>query len=73
MRYAQEYGGQKLHLVEEYIDNMTNQTLISRKALCGRKPDKRGQWRMTINMPLGHACKNCMRVYSAMVKQGGVK
>lgn len=61
MRYAQEFGGQKLHLVEESIDNQTNQRVISNKALCGRTPSKRGQWRMTINLPLGHACKKCVK------------
>lgn len=66
MKYAQEYGGQKLHLVNEYMDNRTNQMLVSTKALCGRKPSNRGSWRMTINVPLGHSCKNCRRVFQSM-------
>lgn len=30
--------------------------------LCGRRTDR---YRMTINVPLGHACKNCRRVLAA--------
>lgn len=57
-RYAQEYGGQKLHLVKEM-----NSREVSYGALCGRKPVSRGTWRMSINVPLGYACKNCVRVF----------
>jgi len=56
VRYAQEYGGQKLHLVESYPGG-----LVSLRAICGRKPTRRGTWRMTINVPLGNACKRCLR------------
>ena len=73
MRYAQEYGGQQLHLVNEYINNRTNETLVSDRALCGRSNRKRGAWRMTINAPLGHACKNCLRVLGAMRDGGGAE
>ena len=55
LRYAQEFGGQQLHLVE------IEEGAVSFKALCGRSPKRRGIWRMTINVPLGHACKNCLR------------
>lgn len=57
LRYAQEYGGQQLHLVEAHTDGS-----VSARSLCGRKPNKRGNWRMTINCPLGHACKKCLKV-----------
>ena len=57
LRYAQEYGGQRLHLVEAHTDGE-----VSYRALCGKKPDKRGNWRMTINCPLGNACKKCLKV-----------
>ncbi len=57
LRYAQEYGGQRLHLVEEHTDGS-----VSYRSLCGRKPAKRGSWRMTINCPLGNACKKCLKV-----------
>ena len=56
-RYAQEYGGQKLHLVED-CGNGRFATL----ALCGRQPSKRGSWRMTINVPMGYACKKCVKI-----------
>lgn len=54
MKYAQIKPGQKLHLVfssEGYVSN----------PLCGIKATS---YRMTINVPLGHACKNCQRVHS---------
>lgn len=57
LRYAQEYGGQRLHLVEAHTGGR-----VSSRALCGRRPDKRGTWRMTINVPLGNACKKCLKV-----------
>ena len=57
LRYAQEYGGQKLHLVEVHTDGS-----VSREALCGRLCSKRGIWRMTINCSLGEACKKCLKV-----------
>ena len=57
LRYAQEYGGQRLHLVEAHTDGS-----VSYRSLCGREPSKRGNWRMTINCPLGNACKKCRRV-----------
>ncbi len=57
-RYAQEYGGQKLHIVSADANHKT----ISSKAICGRNCDKRGNWRMTINMPLANLCGNCYRL-----------
>ena len=56
-RYAQEYGGQKLHIVEADANTQT----LSSEAICGRNCNKRGNWRMTINMPLGNCCGNCRR------------
>ena len=62
MRYAQEKTGQKLHLVceagEEYKGQIVRKGFVS-PPLCGRKITR---WRMTINMSLGSACKNCLRV-----------
>lgn len=55
--YAQEYGGQKLHIVEKFADGC-----ISSYAICGRSNAKRGQWRMEIGLPLGKACKRCVRI-----------
>jgi hypothetical protein len=67
MRYAQIQGGQKLHLVYEPGEGVDSKSLIPAghlgTPLCGRHA---GQgYRMTINMPLANACKNCQRVYRA--------
>lgn len=64
MRYAQIEGGLKLHLVHEAGEEHRGQ--IMRKGylsapLCGTSRFK-GKYRMTINVPLAHACKNCLRV-----------
>lgn len=56
MTYAQERFGMKLHLV----DVVNGRPMLT--ALCGRTV---GSWRMTINLPLGHACRNCVRVARA--------
>lgn len=53
VRYAQEKGGQKLHIVASFADGS-----VSTEALCGKK----AQWRKTFNVPLAHCCKNCNRV-----------
>ncbi len=57
MRYAQEKIGRKLHLVDEVNDEVMAQ------ALCGRVAEN--GWRMTINVPMGMACRNCLRVSRA--------
>jgi hypothetical protein len=67
VRYAQEYGGQKLHLVREVDPAFNRGREVEMVALCGRRPSKRGDWRMTINVPLGHACKGCLRVWRSLV------
>lgn len=54
VRWAQEKGGQKLHLVPVISGDS-----VATTAFCGKRVD---QWRMTINMPLAHACKNCCRI-----------
>lgn len=64
LRYAQEAGGQQLHLVGSYSDGT-----VENRALCGRTPKRRGHWRMTINAPLGHACRRCLRVYDARTRR----
>ena len=56
-RFAQEKGGQKLHIVEADANTQT----VARRAICGRDCSKSGNWRMTINMPLGNSCGNCRR------------
>ncbi len=52
MRYAQEKRGQKLHLVH------TRDEVPELRAICGRTAQR---WRMTINLPMGMACRNCLR------------
>lgn len=52
MRYAQQKGGQQLHLVYELpTGGVTN-------PICGQRIKG---YRMTINVPLGHACKKCLK------------
>lgn len=67
MRYAQIKGGLKLHLVYEPGEGQDNQHLVKAgflsDPLCGQKFE--GNYRMTCNMPLGHACQRCQRVYWA--------
>ena len=53
MLYAQEKCGQKLHIVPVYSDETVGQPLCSRRVR---------RWRIIINMPLGHCCRNCRRV-----------
>ena len=57
-RFAQEYGGQKLHIVRANANDKT----VDSRAICGRDSSRRGSWRMTINMPLASLCKNCSRI-----------
>jgi hypothetical protein len=51
MRYLQHRSGQKLHLVFEIENGLT-------QPICGRKF---GNYRMSINVPLGNACKKCIQ------------
>lgn len=64
MTYAQISGGNKLHLAcepgEVYWGKVIRAGYIS-APLC-RTSAFRGNYRMTINVPLAHACKNCLRV-----------
>jgi hypothetical protein len=62
-------SGQKLHLAYEAGEGRDNEHLIKANRIsapiCGRGFNKDGNFRMTINVPLGNACKNCQRVYNA--------
>ena len=67
MIYAQVKGGQKLHLAYEAGEGLDDKNLVKAGCvsgpICGRSaPDG---YRMTINVPLGNACKRCLRVYAA--------
>ncbi len=57
-RYAQRKAGQKLHLAE-----MRPDTTIAARAICGIAAPQ--GWRMTINVPLGHACGRCIKLRRA--------
>lgn len=61
MKYAQIRGGLKLHLVYDYGDKGLSKTL------CGISPK---HYRMTINLPMGHACKNCQRIHKVRSGDG---
>lgn len=65
MRYAQIKSGKKLHLVYEPGEGIDDQHLIKlghlSLPLCGIK--NFDNYRMTIDVPLAHGCKNCLRVY----------
>ena len=62
-------SGQKLHLVYEAGEGKYKSHLIEANhisaPICGRGFDKDGNFRMTINVPLANACKNCLRVHIA--------
>lgn len=53
MIYAQIKSGNKLHLVFNAEDKCS-------QPICGKTTNS---YRMTINVPLGNACKNCLRIY----------
>lgn len=67
MRYAQIKSGGKLHLVYEAGEGKDPESLVPAgrlsMPLCGQ-PVANG-YRMTINLPMGQACKKCQRVYIA--------
>ena len=69
MKYIQIKGGQKLHLAYEAGEGKTKENLVEANhisaPICGRGWDENGNFRMTINVPLGNSCKNCNRVYNA--------
>lgn len=70
MIYAQIKAGNKLHLVFEAGEgrdacNIVNKGMLS-YPICGQKCEN--SYRMTINFPLGHACKRCLKVYHLMMK-----
>jgi len=67
MIYAQISSGRKLHLAcepgEEYRGEIVRKGYIS-APLC-RTPAFDGHYRMTINLPMNHSCRNCRRVAAA--------
>lgn len=73
MRYMQIKKGQKLHLTYEAGEGKDSINLIKAghisAPICGRGFDELGNFRMTINLPLANACKNCRKVHYYRVKQ----
>ena len=65
MKYAQIKAGQKLHLVYEAGEGKDAEHLVPAGSLsaplCHTRHFK-GTYRMSINLPLANACKNCTRV-----------
>lgn len=63
MIYAQIKSGRKLHLAcqagEEYRGDVIRAGYLS-NPLCGQRFD--GSYRMTINVPLGNACRKCRSI-----------
>ena len=71
MRYAQIKGGQKLHLVFEPGEGWSSDKLTPAGCVSGpicNASNFDGHYRMTINVPLANACKNCLRVYRARLQ-----
>ncbi|MDE2442006.1 MAG: hypothetical protein KGP14_13365 [Betaproteobacteria bacterium] len=72
MIYAQIKSGLKLHLAYEAgegrdASHLTPTGHVS-APLCGERSFK-GQYRMTINVPLANACKKCIRAELNQAKQ----
>lgn len=68
MIYAQIKAGQKLHLAYEAGEGKNTSSLVEAgylsQPLCGQRMPE-GGYRMNINVPLGNACKRCLRVARA--------
>ena len=75
MRYAQIEGGNRLHLVFEGGEGLDSQHLIPAGSLsaplCNTNWFK-GKYRMTINLPLRNACKNCTKAFEALSSDKGI-
>lgn len=71
MIYAQIKSGRKLHLAcqpgEEWKGEIVRANHLS-KPLCGQPMT--GNYRMSINVPLGNACKRCVRVVTRHPRTG---
>ena len=72
MRYAQLKAGKRLHLVYEAGEGVDAQHLVPAghlsPPLCHTNYFK-GEYRMSINLPLGNACKNCVKIFNKAPKQ----
>lgn len=67
MIYAQIKGGRKLHIAMQPGEADKNGRTICVGELsypiCGTPMKEASSYRMTCNLPLGHACKRCVAVY----------
>jgi len=63
VKYAQYKAGNKLHIVLEPGEETPSGNIVRKgylsNPLCGQRGDS---YRMTINVPLAHACKKCVRI-----------
>lgn len=64
-RFAQEKGGQRLHIVEADANDKS----LAFRAICGRNCLGNGRWRMTINLPMGNLCQNCGKISNTYPRQ----
>jgi hypothetical protein len=68
MIYAQIKSGLKLHLAYEAGEGKSDTELVKAGYLsppiCGQSLNE-GGYRMNINMPLGNACKRCLKVFAS--------
>lgn len=65
MTYAQIKSGLRLHLVCEPGEDFRGEVIRAGRVslpLCGQPVPDSG-YRMTINVPLAHACKRCQTIY----------
>lgn len=71
MIYAQIKSGGKLHLAYEPGEGPSDDQIVRAgylsNPICGQ-PAADG-YRMTINAPLGNACKRCLKIYAARRRQ----
>ena len=72
MIYGQIKAGQKLHLAYEAGEGKDNAALVRKgylsPPLCGTRMGD--GYRMNINLPLGNACQNCLRVFRSRIDKG---
>lgn len=71
MTYAQIKAGGKLHIVCEPGEEYRGQIVGARRLslpLCGQRVPNE-EYRMNINVPMGHACKRCLRSYARMQRE----
>jgi hypothetical protein len=68
MIYAQIKSGQKLHLAYQAGEGKNDSEIVKAGYLsapiCGQAMNGAG-YRMNINIPLGNACKRCLRIIRA--------